>query len=156
MDMEKSEQAARRADTLATAGLIRFLGGMVLTAGLGCLLLGGYSYYRDKQVRSDMGRAVAVITAEYTHGDAYYVTYEADGAVHEGLIEYDGTLAPGSRLPILYERDLYGHVRTDTPAEGPVKLLTWGAVGTALGVLALLGQAFLKTRNENPYDDENT
>ena len=26
----------------------------------------------------------------------------------------------------------------------------------ALGVLALLGQAFLKTRNENPYDDENT
>ena len=46
--MEKSERAARRADTLAVAGLIRFLAGMVLTAGLGCLLLGGYAYYRDR------------------------------------------------------------------------------------------------------------
>ena len=34
--MEKSERAARRADTLAVTGLIRFLAGMVLTAGLGC------------------------------------------------------------------------------------------------------------------------
>ena len=152
--MEKSERAARQSDTLALASLIRFLAGMVLTAGLGCLLLGGYAYYRDRQVRSAMGRAVAVVTGEYVHGGAYYVTYPADGAVHEGLMGYDGTLAVGSGLPILYERDLYGHVRTDTPAEGPVKLLTWGLGVTGLGVLSLLGQAFLKARDENPWDDD--
>ena len=114
--MEKNERAARRSDTLALASLIRFLAGMVLTAGLGCLLLGGYAYYRDRQVRSAMGRAVAVVTGEYVHGGAYYVTYPADGAVHEGLMGYDGKLAVGSELPILYERGLYGNVRTDTPA----------------------------------------
>ena len=43
---------------------------------------------------------------------------------------------------------------TDTPAEGPVKLLTWGLGVTGLGVLSLLGQAFLKTRDENPWDDD--
>ena len=152
--MEKSERAARRADTLALASLIRFLAGMVLTAGLGCLLLGGYAYYRDRQVRSAMGRAVAVVTGEYVHGGAYYVTYPADGAVHEGLMGYDGKLAVGSELPILYERGLYGNVRTDTPAEGSVKLLTWGLGVTGLGVLSLLGQAFLKARDENPWDDD--
>ncbi len=153
-DMEKSERAARRSDVLAVAGLIRFLAGMVLTAGLGCLLLGGIAYYRDKQVRNAMGRAMARVTEEYVHGGAYYVTYEADGAVHEGLLGYDGTLAVGSELPILYERDLYGHVRTDTLADGPVKLLTWGLGAIGLGVLSLLGQAFLKARDENPWDDD--
>ncbi len=153
--MEEKGKNARHADNLAVASMVRFLSGMVLTAGFGCLLLGGVVYYKDTRIRSRMGEAVATVTGEYVHGGAYYVTYEADGAVHEGLMGYDGTLAVGSELPVLYERDLYGHVRTDTPAEGPVKLLTWGMIVTVLGVLGLLGQAFLKIRDDNPWHGED-
>ncbi len=154
--MEEQQRSARHKNDLALASLIRFMGGMVLTAGLGCLVLGGYVYYTDKQVRNGMGEAVATVTEQYVHGGAYYVTYEADGAVREGLMAYSGTLAPGTELPVLYDRDLYGHVRTDTPAKGAVKLLTWGSIATALGVLALLGQSFLKIRDANPWHSDET
>ena len=150
--MEKSERAARRSDTLALASLIRFLAGMVLTAGLGCLLLGGYAYYRDKQVRNAMGRAVAMVTGEYVHGGAYYVTYEADGATREALLPYkDKTLAPGDQIPILYDPTWYGDIRLDTPASEPLLLLSIGFLCAVLAVLGLGGASYLHGKDENPW-----
>ncbi len=150
--MEKAKKIDQHTENLAMAGLLRFMGGMVLTAGLGCLLLGGYVFDKDKKDRTARNEAVATVIEMYVHGDAYYVTYEADGATREALLPYkDKVLAPGDQISILYNPTWYGDVRLDAPASGPVLLLGAGALGTLLGGLALFGQTYLKVRDANPW-----
>ena len=153
--MEKAKKTDRHAENLAMVGLLRFIGGMVLTAGLGCLLLGGFVFDKDKKDRNARNEAVATVKEMYVHGDAYYVTYEADGAAREALLPYkDKVLAPGDQISILYDPTWYGDVRLDTPASGPLLLLGAGALGTLLGGLALFGQLYLKGKDANPWHDQ--
>lgn len=150
--MEKAKKIDQHTENLAMAGLLRFMGGMVLTAGLGCLLLGGFVFDKDRKDRDARNEAVATVVKMYVHGDAYYVTYEADGATREALLPYkDKVLAPGDQISILYDPTWYGDVRLDAPASGPLLLLGAGALGTLLGGLALFGQAYLKVRDANPW-----
>ena len=152
--MEKSERAARRADTLAVAGLIRFLAGMVLTAGLGCLLLGGYGFDRDRKARSAMEKAVATVTEEYVHGGAYYVIFEADGETHEALMGYKkGTLNIGDQVAILYDPVTYLDVRTDAPLAQPLYVLAAGGLCLALGGIGMFGQVYLRGKHANPWHE---
>ena len=145
----------RHADNLALAGLVRLLGGMLLTAGVACLLLGAFAFDRDRRVREAMGQALATVTAAYVHGGAYYVAYEADGTVHEALMAYEGKpLAPGDQVPIRYDLAAYEGVRPDTPATQPLLVLSGGVLCAVLGGLAMFGQVYLKGRDANPWHDQ--
>lgn len=150
--METAKKTDRHAENLAMAGLLRFIGGMVLTAGLGCLLLGGFVFDKDKKDRNARNEAVATVKEMYVHGDAYYVTYEADGAAREALLPYkDKTLAPGDQIPILYDPTWYGDIRLDTPASEPLLLLSIGFLCAVLAVLGLGGASYLHGKDENPW-----
>lgn len=152
--MEQNDAAARHRDDVALADLIRFLGGMALMASLAFLLLGGYGFLRDRQERLAMGRATATVTEEYVHGGAYYIVYEADGAPHEALMTCEkGRLDIGDQVAIRYDYEWYNDVRQDAPKRLYVRILTWASLGFALGVAAMFGQAYLKARNANPWDD---
>lgn len=153
--MERNKQAARHAENLALAGLVRFIGGMVLMAGLGCLLLGGFVFDKDKKDRDARSEAVATVREMYVHGGAYYLTYEADGATREAILPYqDGSLAPGDQIPILYDPTWYGNVRLDTPDPRCLLLLSVGALVTLLGGLAMFGQVYLRGKDANPWHDQ--
>ncbi len=153
--MEKTKKADQHTENLAMAGLLRFIGGMVLTAGLGCLLLGGFVFDKDKKDRDARNEAVATVVKMYVHGGAYYVTYEADGATREALLPYkDKVLAPGDQISILYDPNWYGDVRLDTPASEPLLLLGVGALGSLLGGLAMFGQVYLRSKDANPWHEK--
>ena len=153
--MENKEAIERRKNDLALADLVGFLGGMVLIAGIVFLLLGGIGFEQDRRERAAMGRAVATVTEEYVHGGAYYIVYEADGASHEALMTLEkGKLNVGDQVAIRYDREWYNDVRQDAPKRLYVRILTWASLGVGLGVAAMFGKAYLKTRNANPWDDD--
>ncbi len=152
--MEKKDRAAQRAETLALAGLVKYVGLMLLIAGILGMLLGGYVYDKDVKTRRAMGRAEATVTGKYVHGGAYYIVYMADGALHEALLPYEDNLDPGDRVDILYDRDWYGNVRTPEPESAPLLVLGSSAIGTALGIAAMYGQYHLKGKDYNPWNDE--
>ncbi len=150
--METAKKTDRHAENLAMAGLLRFIGGMVLTAGLGCLLLGGFVFDKDRKDRNARNEAVATVIEMYVHGGAYYVTYEADGANREALLPYkDKILAPRDQIPILYDPTWYGDIRLDTPASEPLLLLSIGVLCAVLAVLGLGGASYLHGKDENPW-----
>ena len=106
--MEHMDEAARHREAVALAELIKVFAGMFLMAAVGCLLLGGYGFDRDRKARSAMEKAVATVTEEYVHGGAYYVIFEADGETHEALMGYKkGTLNIGDQVAILYDPATY-------------------------------------------------
>ena len=153
--MENNDAAARHKDDLALADLVGFLGGMVLIAGIVFLLLGGYGFEKDRQERKAMGQAVATVTEEYVYGGAYYIVYEADGASHEALMICEkGKLDIGDQVAIRYDYEWYNDVRQDAPKRIYARILTWASLGVGLGVAAMFGKAYLKTRNANPWDDD--
>ena len=150
---ERSE-AARHRENLALADLIRFFGGMLLMAGIVFLLLGAFGYEKDRKERNAMGQAVATVTEEYVHGGAYYVTYEADGAAHEALMDYpSGKLNVGDQVAIRYDYEWYNDVRRDAPKDMYVTILAYGALGLVLGGIAMFGQMYLKGRDYNPWQN---
>ena len=151
--MEK-KISPQRAETLAMAGLIQYVGLMLLIAGILGLLLGSYVYDKDVKARRAMGRAVATVTGDYVHGGLYYIVYEADGRRHEALLPYEDHLETGDQVDILYDREWYGNVQLPGPAKTPLMILCAGAVGTALGGIAMFGQYYLKGRDYNPWNDE--
>ena len=57
--MEHMDEAARHREAVALAELIKVFAGMFLMAAVGCLLLGGYGFDRDRKVRNAMEKAVA-------------------------------------------------------------------------------------------------
>ncbi len=152
--MEKTDAKARQRENLAMAGLLRFIGGMLLTAAIGFLLLGAFVFDKDKKDRDARSEAVATVIEMYVHGDAYYITYEADGAIREALLPYkEKQLAPGDQIPILYDPTWYGDVRLDAPAPDPLLLLGVGGLCAVLGGLAIFGQSYLKGKDVNPWQD---
>ena len=153
--MNEMNDAARQRENEAMAGLLRYLADLLLIAAVGCLLLGAFLYDKDAKTRHAMGEAVATVTEEYVHGGAYYITYEADGAVHEALLPYEkGKLSAGDQLDILYDPESYGYTRLPTIAREPLLFLGGGALGAALAVLILFGQAHLRIKDHNPWYDE--
>ena len=56
--MEHMDEAARHREAVALAELLKIFAGMFLMAAVGCLLLGGYGFDRDRKVRSAMEKAV--------------------------------------------------------------------------------------------------
>lgn len=152
-DTEKKDRAAQRAEKLAMAGLVRYVGQMLLIAGFAGLLLGSYMYDKDAKARRAMGRAVATVTKEYVHGGMYYITYEADGVVHEAMLPYKDHLDRGDRVDILYDPGWYGNVQTPEPASEPLLILGISAIGVALGGVAMYRQAYLKSQCDTPWDD---
>ena len=152
--MEKKDRAAQRAETLALAGLVKYVGLMLLIAGILGMLLGGYVYDKDAKTRRAMGRAEATVTGKYVHGGSYYIVYAADGSLHRSLLPYDGDLNDGDKVDILYDREWYGNVRTPEPESAPLLVLGSSAIGTALGIAAMYGQYHLKGKDYNPWNDE--
>ena len=153
--MERREEAARHRENMAVAGLVRYLGSMLLIAAIGCLLLGAFVFDKDKKDRDARNEAVATVVEMYVHGGAYYITYEADGATREALLPYkEKQLAPGDQIPILYDPTWYGNVRLDTPAPGALLLLGVGGLCAVLGGLAMFGQIYLKGKDANPWHDQ--
>lgn len=153
--MEHRNDSTQHKEDAALADIIRFLGGMLLIAGIAILLLGAFGYEQDRKERNAMGRAVATVTGEYVHGGAYYVVYEADGAAHEALMDYpNGKLNPGDQVAIRYDYTWYNDVRQDGPKPLYVTILACGALGLALGGVAMFGQSYLKGRNYDPWQNE--
>ena len=153
--MEKMSDAAQQRENVAMAGLLRYIADLLLIAAVGCLLLGAILYDKDAKARHAMREAVATVTEEYVHGGAYYITYEADGVVHEALLPYEkGKLYAGDQLNILYDPELYGYTRMPAIAREPLIFLGCGALGAALAVLILFGQAHLQIKDDNPWHEE--
>ena len=153
--MEHLDEAARHRENLALADLVGFLGEMLLIAGIVVLLLGGYGYEKDRQERLAMIKTVGTITEEYVHGGAYYVVYEADGATHEALMDYErGKLNVGDQVDIRYHPEYYNDVRFDGPKDLYMKILGYGALGFVLGGLALFTKVYLRHRDANPWHRE--
>lgn len=152
--MEHMDEAARHRENVALAGLLKYLAELLLIAAVGCLLLGAFLYDKDAKERHAMGEAVATVTEEYVHGGAWYITYEADGIVHEALLPYEkGTLQAGDQLDILYDPEWYGNTRLPAIAREPLLFLGGGALGAALAILALFGQAHLRNKDDNPWQE---
>lgn len=153
--MERMDEAARHREAVALADLLKIFAGMFLMAAVGCLLLGAYGYDRDRRARSAMEKAVAVVTENYVHGGAYFVTYEADGETHEALMGYEkGTLNIGDRVDILYDPNEYSDVRTDAPIPQPLYVMAAGGLCLALGGIGMFGQVYLRGKHANPWHEE--
>ena len=153
--MEHRNEGAQHRENVALAELIKILAGMLLMAAVGCLLLGAYGYDRDRRVRNTMEKTVAMVTADYVHGGAYFVVYEADGQTHEALLGYEkGTLRLGDRVEILYDPNEYADVRTDEPMPQSLYVLAAGALCLALGGAGMFGQAYLRGKHANPWHDQ--
>ena len=150
--MEHMDEAARHREAVALAELLKIFAGMFLMAAVGCLLLGGYGFDRDRKARNAMEKAVATVTEEYVHGGAYYVIFEADGETHEALMGYKkGTLNIGDQVAILYDPATYLDVRTDAPLAQPLYVLAAGGLCLALGGIGMFGQVYLRGRHANPW-----
>ena len=153
--MNEMNDAARQREAAAMADLVKFLAGMLMMANIAFLLLGAYGFEKDRQARNAMGKAVATVTEEYVHGGAYYVTYEADGAAHEALMDYKkGKLSVGDQVAIRYDYEWYNDVRQDAPKAMYVNALAWATLGLALGGLGMFWQAHLRIKDDNPWHDE--
>ena len=152
--MEHMDEAARHREAVALAELLKIFAGMFLMAAVGCLLLGGYGFDRDRKARNAMEKAVATVTEEYVHGGAYYVIFEADGETHEALMGYKkGTLNIGDQVAILYDPATYLDVRTDAPLAQPLYVLAEGGLCLALGGIGMFGQVYLRGKHANPWHE---
>ena len=137
--MEHLDEAAQHREAVALAELIKIFAGMFLMAAVGCLLLGGYGFDRDRRARNAMEKAVV---------------YEADGELHEALMGYEkGTLNIGDQVAILYDPNEYADVRTDAPIPQPLYVLAAGGLCLALGGIGMFGQVYLKGKYANPWHD---
>ena len=152
--MEHLDEAAQHREAVALAELIKIFAGMFLMAAVGCLLLGGYGFDRDRRARNAMEKAEATVIEDYVHGGAYFVVYEADGELHEALMGYEkGTLNIGDQVAILYDPNEYADVRTDAPIPQPLYVLAAGGLCLALGGIGMFGQVYLKGKYANPWHD---
>ena len=151
--MEYRDESAQHREAVALAELLKIFAGMLLMAAVGCLLLGGYGFDRDRKARNAMEKAVAVVTAEDPRDDTWYITYEADGEPHVALLIYTKSLDLGDRVDILYDPACYENVRADEPIPQPLYVMAAGGLCLALGGIGMFGQVFLRGKHANPWHE---